>query len=108
MKKRSELRCGPRRPGQAPGPGGDRLYASRCSAPALVEIVNDEGWGPACFLPAPDCPAGRVLEPFAFVVCGGFISFLNSRRGHLAEIRPGSALPLSYGRLLEDAPGNGD
>jgi len=97
------------RPAEGPGqPEGMQLYASRCSVSALKEILGDEGRVPEYLGCGTTAQAGHILEPFASVVCNGYIASMIIPREKVVNVCPGSALPLAYCRAFEGEAGDGE
>ena len=89
-------------------PEGVGMYDSRCSPPALMALLDEEGRAPDYFVWASNAPASRILEPFAFVVCNGFLASVTARKERTVRLHPGTVLPLTYGRAFEREPDDGD
>jgi hypothetical protein len=75
---------------------------------ALMEILGDEGHVPEHLGCATITQAGHILEPFASVVCNGYIASMIIPREKVANVCPGSALPLAYCRAFEGEAVDGE
>lgn len=94
---------------QRPGdPEGVGLYASRCSIHAIAEILSKHQAAAEHIMYAAGSRNADVFEPFAFVVCNGFLAAAIAVRGQAVSLRSDSALPVGCGRMLEEEGGDGD
>jgi hypothetical protein len=84
------------------------LYASRCSIHAIAEILSDQGGMPEHLMYASGSDAADVFEPLAFVVCNGCLAALAAVKGEAVSLRTGSALPITYRKMLQEEGGDGD